>query len=202
METHLRNLAKSFPWLTKVARYDVQILWDPVDGALASRGGKRQAGAIPLDMLNCLTQLMHPEVKRNKACVSVVLHLDHAFAVRHAFSRAAFGFQRFLAPLEQGDACLGFNYLLREVRKAATMPLHCMTRLHSGFLAVPLVEGVTQDKPLIEVGRGEVGWSEWTRGELVIRKTTGITGVGCKVERGQGEMEFPMCHLLAECVER
>jgi hypothetical protein len=197
-EAHLRKLVKSFPWLSKVARYDVQIFWEPVDGALKSKNGKRNAGGICLDMLRALTAVMDQEVKRKKSDVRVTLNLEHRFAVANALSDTKFGLNKFLGGGGDGQRSLGFCRLVREVRKAG-FPHQVPRPLHPAFLPLETV-GAPVDRKLIEIVEGRVRWSEWTGGPLVMRKTTGVEVVGCTMEQGMGEIDFPMCHLMAECV--
>jgi hypothetical protein len=204
LTTHLHKLAKSFPWLRKVARYDIQILWEPVDGILQSKNGKRVAGRIPLDMVGCLTQLMDQEVKRKKGDVKVGLCLEHRFAVQNALSEKKFGLNAFLFRDGGGNEDLGFKRLVREVRKMAHEyhpPRHPRPR----FLVVPS-SVVPEEKGLIKVQDGVVSWSEWIQGPLIMARmleTEAETERRSVLNRGKEEqVEFPMCHLMAECVMR
>ncbi|KAG9189708.1 hypothetical protein G6011_06576 [Alternaria panax] len=199
--THLNKLAKSFPWLRKVARYEIQVLWEPVDGVLKSRDGKRVAGRIPLGMVTCLTQLMDAEAKRKRGDVKVGLCLDDCFAVTNALSDTKFGLDTFLFDGDVGGAGLGFKRLVREVRKRGR-EVHLPRLPHPRFLAVPPVRDPKEDTS-VEVLDGVVRWSEWTRGPLVMARTLDVEAErGSVLTQGKGEAEFPMCHLMAECVTR
>jgi hypothetical protein len=92
METHLRKLAKLHPWLKKVAKYDIQILWSPIDGVMKSRKNKRIAGQIPRDMTTTLTGLVDVSVKRKKGELKMKLCLEHKTAVETVLSGTRFGF--------------------------------------------------------------------------------------------------------------
>jgi hypothetical protein len=199
ISTHLNKLAKSFPWLKKVAKYDIQILWEPVDGALKSKKGKRVAGQIPLDMVVCLTQLMDAEVKRKRGAVSVGLCMEHSFAIQNALAEHKFGLNTFLFNNGSGDP--EFKKFVREVRMTAH-EYHLPTHPHPRFLAVPS-PGDSKEKALIRVQDGVVSWSEWTKGLLVMSRTLDAEAPrGSVLTQGKGEAEFPMCHLMAECVMR
>lgn len=203
MEMHLRKLGKLHPWLKKVARYNIQLLWDPVDGALKSKHNKRIAGHVPLDMAKTLTQLMDLEAKRKQGRVQLGLHLSHRFAVENAIAPCKFGLGAFLA---DKDRLQGFRGLTRDVWKApcrfTSLASAPPTLPSSALRVVPLV--TQQDEPLMTVDEGVVRWSACTQSRLVMRKTTSFVAGGADVvyEYGNGEMEYPVCQILAECVER
>jgi hypothetical protein len=196
LSTHLNKLAKSFPWLRKVARYEIRILWEPVDGTLK---GKRVAGQIPLDMAACLTQLMDQEVKRKRGDVKLRLCLEHRFAVQSALSDKRLGLNTFLFGNVAGEE-LGFSKFVREIRKTGH-DFHVPENPRARFLVVPS-KRAQQDKVLIEVQGGVVSWLDWTRGSLVMARTLDMdTALVGSLEQGDKEQaEFPMCHLKAECV--
>lgn len=201
MEAHLRKLGKLHPWLKKVPKYNIQVLWDPVDGVLKSKNNKRIAGHVPLDMAKTLTQLMDPDVKRKQGCVQLGLHLNHKFAVENAMASCKLGLDVFLA---NENRLLGFRALTREVWKAPctfTSLESTLPNLPSSALRmVPLV--APQDNPLMTVDEGVVRWSACTKGRLVMRKKYSSMAAGSDVvyEYGHGEMKFPVCQILAECV--
>jgi len=194
IQAHLRKLAKSFPWLRKVSRYEVQILWEPVDGALKSKGGKRCAGDVCAGLVRGVTGLMDGEVGRKKGWLKVGVNLDHGFAVGNAFSSTKFGLNKFL-----GEE-LGFRTVVREVRKTGIPHHRGPEPLHPAFRAVENA-GVPEEKRLILLGQGSVGWSDLTKGPLIMRRTTGVGLKGSTTELGKDAMGFPMCHLMAECVK-
>ncbi|KAH8719356.1 hypothetical protein GQ44DRAFT_567589, partial [Phaeosphaeriaceae sp. PMI808] len=71
VETHLKKLARMHPWLEKVARYEVSILWDAVD---VLGKGKRTVGRIGADMLSVLTGMLgDSNVKMKRGRVDVKL---------------------------------------------------------------------------------------------------------------------------------
>lgn len=172
----------------------MQILWEPVDGALKSRKGKRCAGDVCLGLVKGVTGLIDEEVKRKKGWLRVGLNLDHGFSVANAFSNTKFGLNKFL-----GEE-LGFRTVVREVRKTRSSHHRGPMPLHPAFRAVEKV-GTPEEKRLIKIGKDSVGWSECTTGPLVMRKTTGTVLKGSTTELGKDEMDFPMCHLMAECVK-
>ena len=195
MEAHLRKLAKLHPWLKKVATYEIQMLWDAPDGALKSKSNKRIAGQVPLDMVKTLTLLMDADVKRKRGDVRVGLHLDHRYAVGNALSDVKFGLDRFLADEEHG--CQIFS---KEVRKAPHLYTLEPPPLE-GFLVIP--SALEEGKVLLEVKEGRVDWSEWTKGQLVVKRTAGsLVQVGDAGQEGDIRPTFPMGHLLAECLGR
>lgn len=79
-EAHLRKLVRTYPWLSKVARYEVRIWWEPQDGVLKSslRGGKkrRSAGMVVRDMVGTLLGMMDRDAGRRKGEVKVVLGVE------------------------------------------------------------------------------------------------------------------------------
>jgi hypothetical protein len=212
MQAHLRKLAKLHPWLNKVAHYNINILWAPLDGALKSKNNKRIAGHVPLDMATTLTQLMYADVRRKQARIRLGLHLDHSFAVANAMAPAKFGLAAFLMGKDHNNILHGFRNLTRDVWKTPCTTFSTLQSpaLPSSSFSTSLVMPPTtpQDEPLIAVDEGLVKWSARTQGQLVMRKSTntmGCGGSGCAdgvYEYGNGDMEFPVCQILAECVER
>ncbi|KAF2857025.1 hypothetical protein T440DRAFT_16615 [Plenodomus tracheiphilus IPT5] len=102
IESHLRKLLKQHEWLSKVARYDVLIHWEPSDGMLRSRK-KKATGQIPRDMVKTLTMLMDEKVKREHGCVKVKLLLAHRIAVEHVLHGTKFGLGWFAMALSDDD---------------------------------------------------------------------------------------------------
>ncbi|KAF3040346.1 hypothetical protein E8E12_009098 [Didymella heteroderae] len=80
IETHLQKLAKQHPWLRKVTKYDIQILWDAPDGVLKSKHNRRSAGQIPHAMVRTLTGLMDEGVRERIGDIQVRLRLEHHVA--------------------------------------------------------------------------------------------------------------------------
>jgi hypothetical protein len=193
MEAHLRKLGKVHPWLKKVATYNIRILWDSTDGALKSKKWKRTAGQIPLDMVKTLTQMMDADVKRKSGDIRVGLHLDHRYAVGNAISPVKFGLDGFV-----NGEIRGFKTVEMEVKKAPYEKDVPRAPLE-GFPAVPSVS--LEEKALVKVENGRVDWSDWTRGQLVIRKIDGVVlQVGDLQKERDARPTFPLGHLIAECL--
>ncbi|EMD89628.1 hypothetical protein COCHEDRAFT_1046635, partial [Bipolaris maydis C5] len=112
VSTHLHKLARRHPWLAKVASYKIDVLWDPLDGALQSRQQKRRAAHVPLDMADALTQLMQRDVKAKQGSVALRVHFEQRFAVLNALAARKFGVGVFLRDRER---LRGFKSVLREV---------------------------------------------------------------------------------------
>lgn len=205
--THLRKLAKLHPWLRKVAKYDIHVLWDPLDGALKSKNNKRKAALVPLDMARTLTQLLDRDIMSKHGHVRVALHVGHKFAVENAMTTTKFGFGVFLGDKQRLE---GFRGVVKEVWKAPCVFAARQTpsSANSGLLVLPAGTGTaaaaaTADEPLMGVEDGVVRWSVQTRGQLVMRKNVNAVAGGEGVyEYGNGELEFPLCQILAECVEQ
>jgi hypothetical protein len=193
VEAHLRKLVKAQPWLKKIAAYDIQILWDSPDGALKSKNNKRVAGHIPLDMVKSLTQFMDAEVKRKRGEMRVGLHLDHRYAVGNAVSPVKFGLDGFLLGGAQG-----WRTMVKEVRKSPYSYQLPRPPL-DGFLAIPAVS--QEEKVLLEVKEGVVNWSEWTTGQLVMKKIDdSVVQVGDLEQKKDAGATFLLGHLLSECL--
>ena len=163
---------------------------------MRSKHGKRVAGQVPRDMLETVTQLMDKEVKRKCGHVSIGLCLSHSFAVEYAVRGVEFGFRTFLK--EEGLR-VGFACLRREVRKAPSLVKHQVERSGASLVRV---QEPAEERPLIRVHDGVVSWEESVCGTLVVGVTTAKDTPGSRdvYEYGKGELEFPVCHVLAECV--
>jgi hypothetical protein len=161
MEAHLRKLAKLHPWMKKVAKYDIQISWAPVDGMLMSRKGRKVAGQIPRDMVSTLTVLMDEGVKKKRGDVAVQLHLAHTIAAQIYILGTRFGFAEFLASDSR------FKRLTLEVRKEAyTKP----SPVPAGSLLVPVPVVKEEERSLLVIQKGLVKWICDGDGELVVKK--------------------------------
>ncbi|KAF1830966.1 hypothetical protein BDW02DRAFT_572505 [Decorospora gaudefroyi] len=199
MKVHLRKLAKLHPWLRKVAKYDIQILWDATDGALKSKNNKKTAGQVPLNMVKTLTCLVDEDVKRNKGNLQVGLHLDHRFAVENAMSPTKFGLEKFIS--DQETMLHGFKEFATEIRKAPYLDMLPRSPYPILLRIVPSVS--QEEKALLVIEAGTVSWLDWITGQLVAKKTLGTAAeVGRTGSEGSMEADFPIDHLLAECSGR
>jgi hypothetical protein len=172
-EAHLRKLVKLHPWLKKVAKYDVQVLWSPLDGVMKSRKKTRTAGQIVRDITATLTSLADERVKTKRGEINLKLCLDHAFAVETVISRTKFGFADVLTPPK--DESNGFRKQTRELWKEARKAPEVDTG--SRFLPIPPMD--SKQHGVIATRRDSVRWTVGTEGHSVIRK--------CLVE---GEVTF------------
>lgn len=200
MEMHLMKLAKQYPWLRKVARYDIQILWDATDGPLKSKGNKRTAGQIPREMVRTLTSLMDPDVKKKRSNLSVRLHLEHRITLENAVAHTKFGLSEFLSLSIDGYDRLDIGISKRPF----VIPAIPLVRLP----LVPVPTPLREEKDLLVLKSGKVNWSEYTEGQLVLRKITGQPptfgfGVGVSGQDTGITTDFILTELAEECfVER
>jgi hypothetical protein len=200
IEAHLNKLAKLHPWLTKVVKYDIQILWAPIDGVLKSRKNKRVAGQIPRDMVKTLTCLLDKNLKRKRGAVNVRLRLEHRVAVETVFTGTKLGLAEFLSGK---NALAGFNRQTWEVYKeSCSLPLRDKT---GSRLQLPLHEKKNEKIHLLVVEEESVDWSGMVKGQLVMRKYLEGEEV---VESSAGNAEtevhsdrYLVLTLLAECLE-
>jgi hypothetical protein len=193
VETHLRKLAKQHPWLNKVAKYDIHILWDATDGVLKSKKKGRTAGQIPREMAKTLTLLMDQDVKRRRSDVTVRLLLEHQVAVENALSSTKFALDDFLSMADVD----GFRNLTKEVYKRPSVePTQPLVR-------TPLVRVqhvAHKEKSLLEARQGAVHWTEWTQGRLVVKNTASV-GYPLHVSVGDFVHEDLSDYVLKELVE-
>ena len=198
ISTHLAKLARRHPWLCKVASYKIDVVWDPLDGALQSRCQKRRAAHVPLDMAEALTQLIQKDVKAKQGNVVLRVHFEQRFAVLNALAARKFGVGVFL---RDGERLRGFKRVVREVRivPPKVMPGREMGAAPAPGLRVLEVAG-QKEEALMVVEEGVVKLSEQTRGQMVVRRRTSGAADGVW-EYGKGEMEFPVCQILEECME-
>ncbi|XP_014559169.1 hypothetical protein COCVIDRAFT_13777 [Bipolaris victoriae FI3] len=198
ISTHLQKLARRHPWLAKVARYEIDVMWDPLDGALQSRHQKQRAAHVPLDMAEALTQLMQRDVGAKQGSVVLRVHFEQRFAVLNALAARKFGVGVFL---RDGERLRGFRRVVREVR---IVPSKVGLERDMGDAPAPGLRVVPsagqEEEALMVVEEGVMKLSERTRGQMVVRRRT--SGVADGVwEYGRGEMEFPVCQILEECME-
>jgi hypothetical protein len=198
MEAHLRKLANLYPWLKKVAKYDVQVLWNPMDGVMKSRKNTRTAGQIVRDITTTLTTLVDGEVKKKRGEINLKLYLDHAFAVETVISRTRFGFVDFLSPTTTGSD--GFMKQTREVWKDAPKPLNAKT----GSRLLPIPPTNTERSGVMVAERNSVKWTAGINAHLVIRKHLvegEVTGIEAETETEKNSpADYIALTLLGECL--
>jgi hypothetical protein len=198
MEAHLRKLAKLHPWLKKVVKYDVQILWSPVDGVLKSRKNKRTAGKMAGDLAKALMALVGADVKGGKGELNLKLCLDHKFAAETVISGTRFGFDDFLAP---GTDMGSFRRQTREVWKEPYMKL-VKEKTGARFLVIPLAQ--SEERSLMAVENNLVKWNIGVLGHLVMRKQILDGRVTGLVAGSEHEKDSAADHiaisLLGECL--
>jgi hypothetical protein len=198
MEAHLRKLAKLHPWLKKVAKYDVQIFWSPVDGVLKSRKNKRTAGRIARDLATALTALVSADVKGGKGELNLKLCLDHQFAAETVISGTRFGFDDFLSP---GSDMGSFRRQTREVWKEPYIRL-VEEKTGARFLVISPAE--SGERSLVAVENNLVRWNIGVIGHLVMRKhlldgrVTGLVA-GSEHEKDSAADHIAIS-LLGECL--
>ncbi|KAF2032289.1 hypothetical protein EK21DRAFT_61208 [Setomelanomma holmii] len=192
MAAHLRKLPKAFPWLRKVAKYDVQLVWSPVDGVLRSRGNKRTAGRVVRDIVGTLMGLMDGEVGRKKGCVKVKLRLAHDVALETVRCGTRFGF---------GELLAGWGEFKRwEVGLWKEAHAEKMFETNARLIPVPTLK--KEDMSLLRVERGEVTWAH-TAQQLVVRKhisEDGRTELVAHEEKSDPDLGYIVASLVGECL--
>lgn len=194
MRMHLQKLAKQHPWLAKVATYNVQILWSPMDGALKSKGNRRTAGQIVRHIVAMLTSLVRDDVKTTRGKVQLSLHLDHAAAAQNVVSGTRFGFSEIFSP----PKTTGFKEEIKEVWK------HAYTRSieqekKSGLVPLPSHDA----KPSFGMGikEGVMMWEGENAGHLLMKRHIldgKVVEINCGNEKGEGG--HVLLTLLGECL--
>lgn len=167
IETHLRKLVKKNPWLSKVARYDIQIYWSPMDGVLkSSKRNKRVASQIPMDMLKTLTSFMDPNVKDKKGNIKLDLRIASCVSDWEK-ERTEFGWQHLLSEAEETGASVPTSAIsvFVEAKKVTLEPT-----FSSPLIVVPKFEA--EDRSLLTIDGGVVSWIQLkdVRRALVIAK--------------------------------
>jgi hypothetical protein len=198
MVAHLRKLAKLHPWLKKVAKYNVQIFWSPVDGVLRSKKNKRTAGRIAKDIAAALTALPGADVQGGKGELNLKLCLDHKFAAETVISGTRFGFDEFLSP---GTDTGGFRRQTREVWKEPYMKL---VEEKAGARFLVIAPAQPEDRGLMVIEDNLVKWTIGESGHLVMRKEIVDGRVTGLVAGSEHEKDAAADHiaisLLGECL--
>ncbi|KAF2823520.1 hypothetical protein CC86DRAFT_69045 [Ophiobolus disseminans] len=165
MEAHLKKLAKLHPWLRKVAKYDIQILWDPVDWVLKSKQNKKVAGQIPRDMTTTLTALMRDDVKNKRGDIAVKLRITRGVAVGTELKKTRFGFAEFLS-----NPDLDKKSFKSEAKEIRLEPYFKGPLPEPGCLILPVPSANMKEGDLLVVEKGLVKWTGSTKGHRILRK--------------------------------
>lgn len=164
IETHLQKLAKQHPWLHKVRKYDIQILWDAPDGVLKSKHNRRSAGQIPQAMVRTLTCLMDADVRRKWSDITVKLRLEHHVAGTAVRSTPRFGLGSFTS-LPDADMAAGRTQYTIEVWKEP-----CPKVLPRKSARLTPVVTKPEEKELLKGKERNAEWLDWNQGTLIMRK--------------------------------
>ncbi|KAJ4374289.1 hypothetical protein N0V83_003030 [Neocucurbitaria cava] len=197
MEMHLRKLAKQYPWMKKVAKYDIHILWRATDGPLKSRKNRRTSGQIPKDMAETLTGLMEEHIKQTRGEVNVRLCLGHALAVENIMSSTKLGLSNFLCTPSSGHEV---RRMVKEVWKG---PPLIIKRSVPG---VPLA-GLREVGGVLQIEKGLVKWVSGGE-EILVMKKTMVQGNALEMTIGEVQQEnglgvdYVLQELVEECLGR
>ncbi|KAH7406167.1 hypothetical protein DE146DRAFT_435590 [Phaeosphaeria sp. MPI-PUGE-AT-0046c] len=194
MKTHLQKLAKQHPWLAKVTRYNIQVLWSPADGVLKSKRNKRTAGQTVRNMAATLTTLVHDDVKKKRGKLLLSLRLAHTAAAQTVLAGTRFGFADFFLPTEG----LGFGEQTREAWKYAhTKPVE--QKRVSGL--VPLPSQDAEEKAAMEIKNGVMQWEANGPIHLLMKRRVfedEMVGMACGNEKDEGG--HVLLTMLGECL--
>lgn len=199
VETHLQKLVKQYPWIRKVSKYDIQILWDAPDGVLKSKHNRRNAGQIPRAMTRTLTALMDKNVKEKHGDVAVKLRLEHHVAGVAIRSAPRFGLGSFMMLSMTDAAC---RSQIAEVWKEPCPKI--LPRKSARLTPVATRQG---EKELLKSEHGSVNWMEKGQGTLVMKKTAASEEKTCATFMDTGiaydsPTEFMLLELLEDCYGR
>lgn len=198
VETHLQKLAKQHPWLRKVAKYDIHILWDAPDGVLKSKHNRRSAGQIPHAMVRTLTRLMDGDVRSKVGDVQVRLRLEHHVAGVAVRSSPRFGLGSFMA-LPPDATALDCARQTLEVWKEL-----CPKVLPRKSARLTPIVTKLAEKELLKCEDGAVDWIGWGQGTLVMSKTVMLGKQTCTTWMDTGyaydsPTELMLFELLEDC---
>lgn len=93
MSAYLKNLFKKFPFLDKVANYDIQIFWEP--NAFTLEKKRRNVGVIAKRMVEVLTAKLSAALKMRKSFVKATLQIEPYVAQDYERERRSLGFADF-----------------------------------------------------------------------------------------------------------
>ncbi|UPX13755.1 uncharacterized protein EKO05_0004254 [Ascochyta rabiei] len=197
IETHIHKLAKQHPWLKKVAKYDIQILWDAPDGVLKSKNNRRTAGQIPRAMTRTLTALMDEDTRKSQGGVSVKLRLEHHVAGVAIRSAPRFGLGSFMA-LATDSGCRSQTMEIWKEPCPRVLP-------RKSARLTPVVKH--EEKVLLKFEHGRVAWVDRGQGTLVMKKiavsekTTSASFMDTGIAY-DSPTEFMLLELLEDCYGR
>lgn len=199
MEAHLRKLARLHPWLTKVAKYDIQILWDPIDSTLKSKKHKKVAGQIPRDMVTTMTALVSGDLRRTKGNLSVDLHLAYSICKATELSRTPFGYAEFFN--SQATEQQAFKSQKKEVWMEAPIKRLQSSEPVFGFLPNPIAK--KEETNLLVVDKGYVKWAWDPNSKRIMRKhlVDGVeaTVIGGGTEHSDVLLDYVVASSVREC---
>jgi hypothetical protein len=194
MEAHLRKLAKLHPWLNKVAKYDIQILWSPLDGVLKSRKNKRTAGRLLRDVVGTLTSLTDSDVKKRRGDIKVKLRLTHDVALETVRSGTRFGLADFLSPAENAS---------RRQKLEVWKEVHARILPETGARFVQIAPVKKEEVGLLEVDKGRIKWVDST-GRLVMEKymvnDKAVELIAQGEEKADADVGYVVASLVGECL--
>ncbi|KAH7402796.1 hypothetical protein BKA66DRAFT_9560 [Pyrenochaeta sp. MPI-SDFR-AT-0127] len=165
IEMHLCKLAKQHPWLRKVAKYNIQIIWNSTDGALKSKRRKRTMGQIPKDMVRTLTVLMDENVKRRNGDINVRLYMEHNIAVENALSATKFGLADFFSTPNGLGGCYRLTQeVWKQPRRKDSQLLRCSPKATT-------VQPTSEERIVLYTEKGLTNWATEKGGNMLIRQT-------------------------------
>lgn len=191
---HLQKLAKQYPWLRKVVKYEIQILWDAPDGVLKSKNNRRTAGQIPRAIIRTLTALMDEDARRKHGDISVKLRLEHHVAGVAIRSAPRFGLGSFMA------ACMDSG-CLSQTTEIWKEPCPRILPRKSARLT-PVVKH--EEKEILKSEDGHLTWMDKGQATLVMKKVSvaGHTKCASFMDTGiayDSPTEFMLLELLEDC---
>lgn len=201
IETHMQKLAKQHPWLKKVTKYDIQILWDAPDGVLRSKHNRRSTGQIPHAMVRTLTGLMDQKTREKAGDIQVRLRLAHHVAGVAVRSSPRFGLGSFMTLPPQMTALK----CARQTLEVWKEPCPKILPRKSARLT-PVVTKVAE-KELLRCENGTVAWVGWGHGTLIVSKTEESGRQTCTTWMDTGiaydsPTELMLFELLEDCQGR
>ena len=169
MTLHLHKLAKQYPWLTKVSRYDIQIHFAPTDGELKSKRNMRLAAQIPRDMVQTLTMLMDERIAINRGHVNACLSLHYMLALENTYWTTKLGLAAFFsAPFPSATPSPTIKTLIKNV---SVVPLPALFRPPRPGRRLIDVPSTQENKDMLLIQGSRVTWKAAQIGCLVMSKT-------------------------------
>ncbi|KAH7119851.1 hypothetical protein B0J11DRAFT_71501 [Dendryphion nanum] len=156
---HLRKLAKRFPWVERVAKWDMRVIWRPPGDKDCKQHDR--AGAIASGFVAAMTQIVKRDFVKDLD-VSVDLHIESGYAflpVLHAYGPISLGLEGFMKDRVGAK---------RESRAVV------MDVIQKTFEKKTNINGMVIFGPMSnEADNDWMKWDEGTKGILVVRKTVG-----------------------------